>query len=79
LFHSSHDPSNNFTGRARREQHRRGLLANVAVGDNRVTRLNSRLGEDVPKIGRRFQLAGFIVERVERNVLRARDVAESAL
>src|SRR4051812_14410292 len=61
------------------EQHVRCLSADMAIRDDGVSRLHARLRENLAELGGRFEFARRIVQRVERNTLRSRNVAETPL
>src|SRR5207253_9407965 len=68
-----------MTQRAGREKHRCGLLADVAIANDRVAGLNTGFREQLPELVRRLEQE--VVERNlrEGNALRARDVAGALL
>src|SRR5438874_6088239 len=65
--------------RARREQHRRRLLPDVAVADDGVARLNAGLGEQVGQLVRRLEEKNIERHLREGDALRAGNVTRALI
>ena len=65
-----------MTKSSRREEHRRGLLSDVAISKDGIGRLNAGLREDREKLIDRLELAFGVSDFGEGNALRSGNVAE---